>query len=307
MLRTTLYKQSFYNKFIFFEDPNIQNWAITNFDKDHDGLLTKEDLALVTDAEFNVSGIDNLKYNNFPEFQYFISLRNITTSIGFNSTIQNIILPPVPITIQRIKALNIIVNSEVKAVQNFYCTNLYLEKYANVNKLRLKDIFIFDTGTYIVSHDSINYKKINNCLISNIDNTLLGCDCINIPVEIPNIVTKIPGLSILNNKFTSIKIPNEASLDIGSHFSFMYVTTVDIGENVKSIAHYFCYNCSKLQKVIFRGKVQKFFSPTTAFDWMHRFKPFTIYVKDEDIEYYKGLFKAPYNTYIKSITELQEN
>lgn len=55
MLRTTLYKQSYYNKFIFFEDANIQNWAITNFDKDHDGLLTKEDLALVTDAEFNAS------------------------------------------------------------------------------------------------------------------------------------------------------------------------------------------------------------------------------------------------------------
>lgn len=306
MLRTTLYKQSYYNKFIFFEDANIQNWAITNFDKDHDGLLTKEDLALVTDAEFNASGIDNLKYNNFPEFQYFISLQNITISIGVSSNIQNIVLPPVPITINKIRALNIIVNSEVKA-SLFQCNKLYLEKYANVNKLRLKDIFIYNTGTYIVANDSINYKKINNCLISNIDNTLLGCDIIESPLVIPGIVTQIPGMALLNNKFTSIKIPNTVSINIGSHFSFINATTVDIGENVKSIANYFCYNCSKLQTVIFRGKVIQFTGPKSAFEWQHRFKPFSIYVRDEDMEYYKGLFKAPYNTYIKSITELQEN
>lgn len=54
-MRRTLYKQSYYNKFIFFEDPNISTWAVSNFDKDHDGLLTKEDLATVTDAEFNAS------------------------------------------------------------------------------------------------------------------------------------------------------------------------------------------------------------------------------------------------------------
>ena len=81
---------------------------------------------------------------------------------------------------------------------------------------------------------------------------------------------------------------------------------VDIGENVKSIGHYFCYNCSKLQTVIFRGKVTQFAGPKTAFEWQYRFKPFSIYVRDEDMEYYKGLFKAPYNTYIKSITELTE-
>lgn len=52
-------------------------------------------------------------------------------------------------------------------------------------------------------------------------------------------------MALLNNKFTSIKIPNTV-INIGSHFSFINATTVDIGENVKSIARYFCYNCSKL-------------------------------------------------------------
>lgn len=90
---------------------------------------------------------------------------------------------------------------------------------------------------------------------------------------------------------------------IGSHFSGTKMETVDIGENVEEIKNFFCYNSAKLKKVIFRGRVKSFYGG--AFDWMYRFAPFTIYVRNEDIEYYKSLFKSPYNTYVKSIDEMK--
>ena len=31
---------------------------------------------------------------------------------------------------------------------------------------------------------------------------------------------------------------------------------------------------------------------------------FDIYVKDEDVDYYKGILQAPYNTYVKPISTM---
>lgn len=299
MLRTTLYKQSYYNKFIFFEDANIQNWAITNFDKDHDQLLTKEDLASVTDAEFNASGLNNVpNIQNFYELKYFTSLRTINIPITVNG---DITLPDNTLSMKQIN-----------------CTTLHIFNTITINRIISKSIHFYENakfnnnGTFnnytskeYITHNSNYYEKINYQLIDKATNSLLTCDVIeNVPLIISDKVTNINGMSILASKFNQV-IVGDSVQTIRSHFSNMYATIFDIGKNVKVIENYFCYNSLKLQKVIFRGRVTQF-TGTTAFAWMNRTKPFTIYVREEDIEYYKGLFKAPYNTYVKSINELTE-
>lgn len=301
MLRTTLYKQSYYNKFIFFEDANIQNWAITNFDKDHDGLLTKEDLALVTDAEFNESGLNNIpNIQNFHELKYFKSLRTINIPIIVSG---DITLPDNTLSMKQIN-----------------CTTLHIFNTISINRIISKSIHFYENAKFInnssifnnytsneyITHNSNYYEKINYQLIDKATNSLLTCDVIeNVSLIIYDKVTNINGMSILSSKFNQVIVGDSVLQTIRSHFSNMYATIFDIGKNVKIIENYFCYNSLKLQKVIFRGRVTQFIG-TTAFVWMNRGKPFSIYVRDEDIEYYKGLFKAPYNTYVKSITELTE-
>lgn len=88
---------------------------------------------------------------------------------------------------------------------------------------------------------------------------------------------------------------------IGSYFPGVKTQIIDIPENVTVIGDFFCSNNNYIQKIIFRGRTiiqNNAFSNTN--------KNFTIYVRDKDIEYYKRLFNAPYNTYVKSITELTE-
>lgn len=300
MLRTTLYKQSYYNKFIFFEDPNISTWAITNFDKDHNGLLTKEDLAMVTDAEFNASGLNNVSnIQNFHELKYFTSLRTINIPITVNG---DITLPDNALSMKQIN-----------------CTALHIFNTIVINRIISKSIHFYENAKFInngtfnnytsneyITHNSKYYENINYQLIDKATNTLLTCDVIeNVPLIISDKVVNIQGMSILSSKFNQV-IVGDSVQTIRGHFSNMYATIFDIGKNVKVIENYFCYNSLKLQKVIFRGRVTQFSGGTNAFAWMNRGKPFTIYVREEDIEYYKGLFKAPYNTYVKSISELTE-
>ena len=197
------------------------------------------------------------------------------------------------------------------------CTVLHIFNTIAINRIICKSIHLYEnakfsniyfnnyTSNEYITHNSKYYEKINYYLIDKATNTLLTCDVIeNVPLIISDKVTNINGMSILASKFNQI-IVGDSVQTIRGHFSNMYATTVDIGKNVKVIENYFCYNSLKLQKVIFRGRVTQFIG-TTAFAWMNRDKPFTIYVRDEDMEYYKGQFKAPYNTYVKSITELTE-
>lgn len=151
MLRNSLYKQSYYNKFIFFEDPNIQNWAIYNFDKDHDGLLTKEDLAAVTDAEFNTSGLNNItNIQNFNELKYFTGLYNINISITVNG---DITLPNKNITFN--------------SIQGCY---LHITNFINSNRLRFNKIYLYDNALLPINITFQNY---------NVDEYIIDKSCKN--------------------------------------------------------------------------------------------------------------------------------
>lgn len=295
MLRNTLYKQ-IYNKFIFFEDPNIQNWAISNFDKDHDGLLTKEDLALVTDAEFNASGLNNISnIQNFNELKYFTSLSNITIPIIING---DITLPN----------KNIIFNS----IQG---RDLHITNFIDSDRLIFNKIYLYDNALlpinrtfqnynvneYILDKSCKNYIKENHQLIRKENNVIYTCDKnINTPIVASNKAQIIANYAFYNSSFTEIKVSSSTNR-IGSYFPGTKTQIIDIPETVTVIGAFFCNSNNYIQKIIFRGRtdIQQFAFNSTN-------KKFTIYVRDKDIEYYKRLFNAPYNTYVKSITELTE-
>lgn len=295
-MRRTLYKQSYYNKFIFFEDPNIQNWAITNFDKDHDRLLTKEDLAAVTDAEFNASGLNNVSnIQNFNKLKYFTNLSNITIPITVNG---DITLPD----------KNIIFNS----IQG---RDLYITNFIDSNSLSFNKIYLYDNAIlpinrtfqnynvdeYIIDKSCKNYIKENYQLIRKENNVIYTCDKnISTPIVTSNKAQIIANYAFFNSSFTEIKVSSSTNR-IGSYFPGVKTQIIDIPENVTVIGDFFCSNNNYIQKIIFRGRTiiqNNAFSNTN--------KNFTIYVRDKDIEYYKRLFNAPYNTYVKSITELTE-
>lgn len=290
MLRNTLYKQSFYNKFIFFEDPNIQNWAITNFD----GLLTKEDLALVTDAEFNASGLNNVhNIQNFHELKYFTNLSNITIPITVNG---DITLPD----------KNIIFNS----IQG---RDLHITNFIDSNSLRFNKIYLHDNALlpinrtfqnynvdeYIIDKSCNNYIKENHQLIRKENNVIYTCDKnINTPIVTSNKAQIIANYAFFNSSFTEIKVSSSTNR-IGSYFPGVKTQIIDIPETVTNIGNRFCANNNYIQKIIFRGRTN-----VEQFAFSNTNKKFTIYVRDKDIEYYKRLLQSPYNTYIKSITEL---
>ena len=296
MLRNSLYKQSYYNKLIFFEDPNIQNWAISNFDKDHDGLLTKEDLAAVTDAEFNASGLNNISnIQNFNELKYFTGLNSISIPITVNG---DITLPN----------KNIIFNS-IQG-RNLHITNFIDSNYLSFNKIYLYDNALlpinrtfqnYNVNEYIVHKSCKNYIKENHQLIRKENNVIYRCDKnINTPIITSNKAQIIANYAFFNSSFTEIKVSSSTNR-IGSYFPGVKTQIIDIPENVTVIGDFFCSNNNYIQKIIFRGRTiiqNNAFSNTN--------KNFTIYVRDKDIEYYKRLFNAPYNTYVKSITELTE-
>lgn len=296
MLRNNLYKQSYYDKFIFFEDLNIQNWAISNFDKDHDGLLTKEDLAAVTDAEFNTSGLNNVSnIQNFNELKYFTGLYNISIPITVNG---DITLPNKNITFNSIQG-----------------RDLHITNFIDSNSLRFNKIYLHDNALlpinrtfqnynvdeYIIHKSCKNYIKENHQLIRKENNVIYTCDKnINTPIVTSNKAQIIANYAFYNSSFTEIKVSSSTNR-IGSYFPGVKTQIIDIPETVTVIGAFFCNNNKYIQKIIFRGCTD-----IQQFAFFNTNKNFIIYVRDEDIEYYKRLFNAPYNTYVKSISELTE-
>ena len=296
MLRNSLYKQSYYNKFIFFEDPNIQNWAISNFDKDHDWLLTKEDLAAVTDAEFNASGLNNISnIQNFNELKYFTGLNSISIPITVKG---DITLPNKNIIFNSIQGLDLHITNFIDS-NSLRFNKIYLHNNALFPINRTFQNYI--VNEYIVDKSCKNYIKENYQLIRKENNVIYRCDKnIYTPIVTSNKAQIIANYAFYNSSFTEITVSSSTNR-IGSYFPGVKTQIIDIPETITVIGDFFCSNNNYIQKIIFRGRTiiqNNAFSNTN--------KNFTIYVRDKDIEYYKRLFNAPYNTYVKSITELTE-
>lgn len=283
------------NTYIRFSDENVELFC-ANFDKNNDSRLSYDEAASVTVDEFNSANYNSSKrLTLFDEFQFFTGLSDgvvNTQRFAFNNG-GVITIPNIPISVNNLRCSTITVRNTLKG--SISGSTLILKEKANVN---------VGTGSfqnYVVDENCEAFCKVGDFVLSKDKTRLLASDLTRAQTVIPQTVKRVEDMSILGSSFTSIKVPNNVTY-IGSHFSGMNFETVDIGENVKEIRRYFCYNCAALKKVIFRGRVQTMF---TAFDWMSRFAPFTIYVRNEDIEYYKTLFKSPYNTYVKSIDEMK--
>ena len=284
------------NTYIRFSDENVEAFC-ANFDKNKDGRLSYDEVASVTVSEFNSANYNSSnKLMLFDEFQFFTGLSEgvvNTQRFNFNAG-GSITIPNIPISVNKLRCSTVTVRNTLNGFISG--DTLILKEKAGVN---LGNV---NFQNYVVDENCEKFCKVGDFVLSKDKTRLLLSDSIGASVVLPDTVQRVEDRALLGSTFTSVKVPNNVTY-IGSHFSGMNMETVDIGENVKEIRHYFCYNNVAMKKVIFRGRV-KIFS-AGAFGWMYRFAPFTIYVRNEDIDYYKSIFKSPYNTYVKSIDEMK--
>lgn len=284
------------NTNIRFSDENVETFC-ANFDKNNDGRLSYDEAASVTVSEFNSANHDSSKkITLFDEFQFFTGLSGgvvNTQRFNFNAG-GSITIPNIPISVNTLRCSTITVRNRLNG--SISGSTLILKEKANVRIETSRFV------NYVVDENCETFCKVGDFILSKDKTRLLFSDLTKAQVVLPKTVQRVEDKAILNSTFTSIKVPNNVTF-IGSHFSGMNLETVDIGENVEEIRHFFCYNNKAMKKIIFRGRVKTILSG--AFDWMNRFAPFTIYVRNEDIDYYKSIFKSPYNTYVKSIDEMK--
>ena len=284
------------NTYIRFSDEKVEAFC-ANFDKNNDGRLSYDEAASITVSEFNNATLNSSnKLTLFDEFQFFtglsggvVNLQRFVFDVGSSITIPNI-----PISVNKLRCSTITLRN---TLNGFISGNtLILKEKAGVN---LGNV---NFKNYVVDENCEAFCKVGDFVLSKDKTRLLLSDLTGAPVVLPDTVQGVEDRALLGSTFTIVKVPSNVTY-IGSHFSGNKMETVDIGENVEEIRHYFCYNNAAMKKVIFRGRVKKF--SVGAFDWMYRFAPFTIYVRNEDIDYYKSIFKSPYNTYVKSIDEMK--
>ena len=284
------------NTNIRFSDEIVEAFC-ANFDKNNDGRLSYDEAASVTVSEFNSANHNSSKrLTLFDEFQFFTGLSGgvvNTQRFNFNAG-GSITIPNIPISINNLRCSTITLRNALNG--NIAGSTLILKEKANAN------IRTSNFQNYVVDENCERFCKVGDFVLSKDKTRLLLSDLTGAQTILPETVQRVEDRAILGSTFTSIKVPNNVTY-IGSHFSGMNIETVDIGENVEEIRHYFCYNNAAMKRVIFRGRVKKILGG--AFDWMTIFAPFTIYVRNEDIEYYKSIFKSPYNTYVKSIDEMK--
>ena len=285
------------NTYIRFSDENVENFCVPSFDKNKDGRLSYDEAASITVSEFNNATFNSSKrLTLFDEFQFFTGLSEgvvNTQRLNFNVG-GSITIPNIPISINNLRCSTITLRNALSG--NIAGSTLILKEKASAN------IRTGNFQNYVVDENCETLCKSGDFVLSKDKTRLLLSDLTGAPVVLPDTVQRVEDMALLGSTFTSVKVPNNVTF-IGSHFSGMNMETVDIGENVEEIRRYFCYNNPAMKKVIFRGRVNTLWEG--VFGWMDRLAPFTIYVRNEDIGYYKSIFKFPYNTYVKSIDEMK--
>ena len=281
-------------KYIRFRDPAVRAWALAHFDKDGDGRISYKEAQNVTDEEFQAAGIGKIAFDYFDEFRFFTKITKVTQYFGRKKA-NSITFPSVPLQINYVSAYNVHISSEISGrlrVDNLFVKDNAVIKslnICNINKYILKNSTFYSVeGEMLLSKDKTRLYAFTNIQLGD--------------VIVPAYVTRIESMAILSAKLTSVVVPSSVT-HIGSHFSSPSVELMDIGENVDTLHAYIGYNSIKLKKIIFRGRIKNFYSnkQQSFFQLTHQFD---IFVRDDDIEYYKGLFKAPYNSYVKSINEM---
>lgn len=288
-------------RYIHFEDASVEQWCLAHFDKDGDGRLSIDEAAAVTDAQFKAANPPWETFTTFDEMLYFTGLQNIG-NVNWNAAAWGDIKknPLHSISLNRfsrgdnIAARRVCINGLLKA-ERFYTTSLHLGPKGLINSLPWN----YNNNTLeevTISKANRNNKVAKNLILS-YDGTIaykfFGKD---VDIVVPDGVKKLAQWFIADNAIHSIVLPDSVE-EIGYLFSNAKIERCDIGAGVKKIDNSFLYNAGRLQQLIFRGRLPQ--APKLVLK--HKFD---IYVQAGDIDYYKTLLPAQYNTYLKPISEL---
>lgn len=299
--RRLMMRAAYEARFIHFADKVVEQWCLAHFDKDGDGRLSIDEAAAVTDAQFKAANPPWETFTTFDEMLYFTGLQNIG-NVNWNASalgdIKKNPLHSVSLNIfsrgDNIAARRVCVNGAFRA-ERFYVVSLHLGPKAiiytvpwNYGNNWLEEVTI----------DKANRNnKVENNFILSYDGTIaykfFGKD---VDIVVPDGVKKLAQWFITDNAIHSIALPDSVE-EIGYLFSNDKIERCDIGAGVKKIDNSFLYNAGRLQQLIFRGRLPQ--DPKLVLK--HKLD---IYVQAGDIDYYKTLLPAPYNTYLKPISEL---
>lgn len=287
-------------RYIHFADKAVEKWCLAHFDKDGDGRLSIDEAAAVTDAQFVAANPPWETFTYFDEMQYFTGLEcnfNINFDVAYDGMHQN---PLHSISLnnfsrgRNIYAHHVAVNGRLGA-ERFYATSLHLGPKAvidtvpwNYNNDWLEEVTI--------SKANRNNKVVKNFILSYDGKIAYKAFGKEVDIVVPDGVRELVGWSILSKKMRTLVVPASVE-NLGRLFSNAGWEWCDIGAGVKKTGANFLYNSNNLKYLILRGRLLE--DPKLVLK--HKFD---IYVQAGDIDYYKTLLPAPYNTYLKPISEL---
>lgn len=299
--RRLMMRAAYEARFIHFADKAVEQWCLTHFDKDGDGRLSIDEAAAVTDAQFKAANPPWETFTTFDEMLYFTGLQNIG-NVNWNASawgdIKKNPLHSVSLNSfsrgDNIAARRVCINGLLKT-ERFYTTSLHLGPKGLINSLPWN--YNNNTLEEVTISKANRNNKVENNFILSYDGTIaykvFGKER---DFVAPSGVKKISQWFIADNDIRSIMLPDSVE-EIGYLFSNAKMERCDIGAGVRKIENSFLYNANRLQQLIFRGRLPQ--DPKLVLK--HKFD---IYVQAGDVDYYKTLLPAPYNTYLKPISEL---
>ena len=288
-------------RYIHFADKAVEQWCLAHFDKDGDGRLSIDEAAAVTDAQFKAANPPWETFTTFDEMLYFTGLQNID-NINWNAAAYNDVknCKLKSISLNNFSKGGLIAARRVCINGKLICTRFYIVS------LHLGPKGMIDNRPWAYNNNWLEEvtiskanrnNKVENNFILSYDGTIaykfFGKE---VDIVVPDGVKKLVPWFIADNAIHSIVLPDSVE-EIGHLFSNHEMERCDIGAGVKEIAPNFLYNSNRLQQLIFRGRLPQ--DPKLVLK--HKFD---IYVQAGDIDYYKTLLPAPYNTYLKPISEL---
>lgn len=288
-------------RFIHFADKAVEQWCLAHFDKDGDGRLSIDEAAAVTDAQFKAANPPWETFTTFDELLYFTGLQNIG-DVNWNASawgdVKRNPLHSVSLNSfsrgKNISARRVCVNGALRATR-FYVVSLHLGPKAVINSFPWN--YDSDWLEEVTIDKANRNNKVENNFILSYDGTIayiaFGKER---DIVVPDGVKKLVSWSILSKEMRTLVVPDSVE-DLDGNFSNAGWKWVDIGAGVKKTGQSFLYNSNSLKYIILRGRLLE--------DPQLRLKhKFDIYVQAGDIDYYKTLLPAPYNTYLKPISEL---
>lgn len=299
--RRLMMRAAYEARFIHFADKTVEQWCLANFDKDGDGRLSIDEAAAVTDAQFKAANPPWETFTYFDEMQYFTGL-DVNFDINWNavaiSDAKNCNLHSISLDRfvrgKKIAARHVAVNGRL-AAERFYATSLHLGPKAVIDTLpwNYSNDWLEEVT---ISKANRNNKVENNFILSYDGKIAYKAFGKEVDIVVPDGVRELVGWSILSKKMRSLVVPASVE-NLGRLFSNAGWEWCDIGAGVKKIGANFLYNSGNLKYIILRGRFPQ--DPH-----IEAKQKFIIYCQSTDIDYYKTLFPAPYNTYLKPISEL---